>query len=165
MTFFSAVLFLAVWSGSTTCVTATLIPQGRQTYPCRSLSRMCLVLTASPSLTGRTTPPKTSKKLQKMVSRINLSQLLSNWKELGFNKAAIKNIEKDITVARAIIEERNSVMHRGSQVTLSYRKCWSYVRSVDRILTESEKIMPETVRGLEGKSMAKTMILSMKEMK
>ncbi|WP_146218716.1 hypothetical protein [Halomonas sp. LBP4] len=49
---------------------------------------------------------------EKMVNRINLSQILDRWKQLGFNSASwVKSFDKKWI--KYIVDTRNGIMHRG----------------------------------------------------
>ncbi|MFI4851627.1 MAG: hypothetical protein ACIAZJ_21120 [Gimesia chilikensis] len=78
-------------------------------------------------------------KFKDMINRISISNILQNWRKLGFNSSAWKKLEKEQGLMNHVIELRNAIMHRAKEPDLSYKRARELSDAILNFVIQGEK--------------------------
>lgn len=78
-------------------------------------------------------------KFKDMINRISISNILQNWRKLGFDSTAWKKLEKELGRMQKVIELRNSIMHRAYEPDFSYKEARDWSEAVMNFVILGEK--------------------------
>lgn len=78
-------------------------------------------------------------KFKDMINRISISNILQNWRKLGFDSTAWKKLEKEQGRMQKLIEKRNSIMHRAYEPDFSNKEARDWSDAVLKFVIQGEK--------------------------